>query len=435
VSCVEPPRKDAGVWRIVAPIKGGEARSNITVVIKNFGSDTLYGVDVACSFSNGTIVKRASEHCADTVLPGALTFYTFEYTVNLSAYGEDYKLTVFTQLNEDENASNDTLHSEYFYREDIALRGYRLWDNVGSSYGAVSFNTNNASEVTTENDYKDGGTGVIVAGAPTSSCIYAYTMERVGNSSLPKSFVKFDHNWNEIDKVSISDIPSDMAYDFSEKCMYGVKYDAVYMEPSLLEIDLNTGEMTEYPLQYTIACIALDPDGRMYGMSDNGFFCEIDKTTGQVTPISHSGLWRNAVFQSMTVDHNTGRIFWVSGETGTLFEIDPVTGVFTDFGTVGDYSEISCLFGSVPLSSDTENVEFSDSFNAHDLSVYPNPLLEGQMLTIDGVAKADRMVIYDFQGRLVRAAQGTGKALRVSGLPKGVYFVRAGDKAQRIVIR
>ena len=431
VSCSEPPQKDAGIWRITSPVKGGEAQSSVTVAIKNFGSNTLYGVDVAYSFNNGAIARKVTEHCADTLPAGEITFYTFERSVDLSAYSEDYKLTVFTQLNGDENTSNDTVQSKYFYREDITLHGYRLWDISASGYGAVSFNTNNASSVTTENSYKDDGTGVIVAGAPAASGIYAYTMD--DNSHAPKNFVKLDHNWNEIRKTSVSDVPSDMAYDFSEECMYGMKYDVVSSSPQLLQIDLNTGEMTEKYLEYIMTCIAIDSNGQMYGISDNGFFCRIDKETGAVNVISHSGIWLSTVFQSMTVDYNTGRIFWVNGESGLLFEINPVTGVFTNFGEVGGYSEISCLFGSVPSSS--TNVELPGYSGGSNLDLYPNPLHEGQILTINGVAKAERMVIYDIQGRFVRAAVGTGETLRINGLRKGAYIVKAGDRVKRVIVR
>ena len=139
------------------------------------------------------------------------------------------------------------------------------------------------------------------------------------------------------------------------------------------------------------------------------------------------------VFQSMTVDYNTGRIFWVNGESGLLFEINPVTGVFTNFGEVGGYSEISCLFGSVPSSS--TNVELPGYSGGSNLDLYPNPLHEGQILTINGVAKAERMVIYDIQGRFVRAAVGTGETLRINGLRKGAYIVKAGDRVQRVIVR
>ncbi|MDR0763228.1 MAG: T9SS type A sorting domain-containing protein, partial [Bacteroidales bacterium] len=431
VSCVEPPHKDAGIWRIMAPVKGGNSQASVTVAIKNFGSDTLYGIDVSYRMDNGLLSRTVNEHCGDTLLPGEVTFYTFERTANLGDYNENYVLTVFTKLSGDENTSNDILQRRYFYRENIPLNGYRLWDAFASGYGAVSFNTNDALAVTTENGYKDGGTGVIVAGAPTSSYIYAYTMDTA--SHAPKSFVRLDHNWNEVYKVSVSDVPSDMAYDFADGCMYGIKYDAVYGEPLLLQIDLNSGEMTEKPLQYTMACIAIDSNGQMYGISDNGYFCIIDKTTGQVTPVSHSGVWKSTFFQSMTVDYNTGRMFWVSAEEGSLFEINSATGAFTNFGAVGGHSEISCLFGSVPDRQDT-TVGVELLFGERDLSVYPNPLLEGLPLTIDGVAKAERMIIYDFQGRLIRVATGTGKLLRINGLRKGVYIIRAGNKAQRIIV-
>jgi hypothetical protein len=430
VSCLEPPQKDAGVWRIAAPVKGGDNNSSVTVAIKNFGGNTLYGVDVAYNFDNGAIAKKVTEHCSDTLPAGEVTFYTFERPVNLSAYSENYKLTVFTQLSDDENTLNDTLQSKYFYREDIVLHGYRLWNAPASDYGAVSFTTNNPNIVTTENAYQDAGAGIIVAGAPTSDYIYAYTMDRI--SHTPKSFVKFDLNWNEVNKAAAIDVPADMAYDFVDNRMYGIKFDAELSASRLLQIDLNTGQMSEFSLQYIMSCIALDSNGNMYGISDNGYFCTIDKAMGWVFPVSHSGIWRTTLFQSMTVDYNTGRIFWVNGEEGTLFEINPVTGAFTNFGHVGGNAEVSCLFGSVPDKS--AGIELSAVVEEDNLSVYPNPLSEGQALTVDGVAKAERMIIYDVQGRFVRVAAGTGEALRINGLRKGAYIVKAGDRVRRFIV-
>ncbi|MDR1973957.1 MAG: T9SS type A sorting domain-containing protein [Bacteroidales bacterium] len=431
VSCVNPPNKDVGIRRIITPVKGGSGSSVVSVEIKNYGCDTVRGLNVFYSFSTGVVSSNRQEYCPDTILPGLSVNYTFGKTCNMGAYRETYSIKVFTQLAGDENLSNDTASRGYFYRPDITLHGYRLWDGISSGYGAVRFNVNDADiSVVAESDYQDDNTGVIVAGAVTSENIYTYTMDKAG-SHAPMNFVKLDKSWNEISKVEISIIPADMTYDFTENVMYGVMYDNDYQSPLLMEINLDNGDMLQKSLLYSMSCIAVDTLGNMYGMSDNGYFCAIDKRTGNVTPVSHSGIYIASLFQSMTFDYQSNRLFWVSAERGKLFEINPATGEFTDFGPVGSYSEISCLFGSTPLL----DVAIEPSNNVFSgISVYPNPVLEGRVFTIVGAATGDKILIYDLSGRLVKAAVGTGADVSLSGLRRGGYVIKVGTRACRIVV-
>jgi hypothetical protein len=70
-----------------------------------------------------------------------------------------------------------------------------------------------------------------------------------------------------------------------------------------------------------------------------------------------------------------------------------------------------------------------------DLRVYPNPLPSGSVLTIEGVIKDSPILIYNQAGICVKSAVAADSAVTLTlPVPAGIYMIRIGNKAFKIVI-
>lgn len=73
--------------------------------IKNYGSDTIYNVNVSCQISGSDPVTDTIQA---EILPDSIHNHSFSIPADLSEFGE-YALTVYTSLENDEFRGNDTL--------------------------------------------------------------------------------------------------------------------------------------------------------------------------------------------------------------------------------------------------------------------------------------------------------------------------------------
>ena len=74
---------------------------------------------------------------------------------------------------------------------------------------------------------------------------------------------------------------------------------------------------------------------------------------------------------------------------------------------------------------------------SHSLTLFPNPT-PGGAATLAGAVPGTVVTVFDVLGRLVAStpadASGTATLVLPVGLPTGVYVVRAGNKALRLVV-
>lgn len=115
LSIYEPDSVDIEIYATSAPQDGycEYDLENPTISIRNLAFDPAYNIPVACAVVNTTnptvppvIITR--DTITDTLLLGQTMTYTFNNTVDLSAYG-DYELTMFTEMPGDQDNSNDSL--------------------------------------------------------------------------------------------------------------------------------------------------------------------------------------------------------------------------------------------------------------------------------------------------------------------------------------
>jgi len=112
---------DAGVISLIEPEDGSLSISEtVSVMIRNFGSDTIWNIPVSYQIDGGTAV---SETYADTLLPTQSTAFSFSQTADLSDVGQSYEIKAFTSYPGDEDLSNDTLNTivNHLQSDDIGV--------------------------------------------------------------------------------------------------------------------------------------------------------------------------------------------------------------------------------------------------------------------------------------------------------------------------
>ena len=112
---------DVGVISIDAPTNGTlSASEEITVTIRNFGTDEQTGIPVSFRINGGSVV---SEVFSGTLSGNENQQYTFTATGDFSNVGETYTIEAFTSLSNDENNLNDTISGEvtYLFPDDLGI--------------------------------------------------------------------------------------------------------------------------------------------------------------------------------------------------------------------------------------------------------------------------------------------------------------------------
>lgn len=100
-----------------------------------------------------------------------------------------------------------------------------------------------------------------------------------------------------------------------------------------------------------VVMLAINSQGEMYGVTENGSFCSIDKQNGRLTYIGSLDFPFYSVFESMTFDRRTDRLYMVATEIdedseemmGRLCEVDVTTGHTTLIAYLPEAEEYTCL--------------------------------------------------------------------------------------------
>ena len=200
----------------------------------------------------------------------------------------------------------------------------------------------------------------VTAGAYADDYYYAELTQtdEETQAMIPVELVCYDIESNQMRTVGdLSGYTShinDMSYDYSTGTMYAISVrDGAYSV--LYTISLKNAESTEVATLdrrfFTLAC---SYDGQLYGISFDGDFCKIDKTTGAVEVVGATG-WHPTYYQSMEFDHTDNTLYWAANlMEGTdnddcIATVDLNTGAATKVAAVGDYPQIAGLY--IPFSA------------------------------------------------------------------------------------
>lgn len=245
------------------------------------------------------------------------------------------------------------------------VRGCILHDN-DLSRGIVSFNTN-SPEVLTINKTLEFD---VAAGAYANDAYYVFLMSIVSGGYTKSEFGKLDLTTGVYTPIKNYldgglEVFTDMTYDYSTRSMLAIGMGSSPETKSIKSIDLTTGEATTLciiQVEFTVIALACDYSGRLYGIVNDGYVGEIDKTTGQFYSKGHVGIMPRYI-QSMEFDHSEGVLYWAAiDHTGaaTLRVVDlsgnaQSENVSTAIGSIGPNgtTEIAGLYiPFTPLSID-----------------------------------------------------------------------------------
>jgi hypothetical protein len=427
---------DAGVTEVIAPRHGGESEARVTVKLRNYGSHSITTeseMKVACKFRNGDPVI---ESFSGTILSGNEVQFTFDHTVDVAEYRDDYSLKVYTILSNDKNAANDTAYHNFLHRENVVLYGYVQYDekNRYGARGAVYFNSDDDPSLpTTFSTYERTSPHLVISGEYLNHKIYAYQVNlEMGNAFY---YLELTDDWVEISKRESAAGAIDMAYDYTTKTMYAL---VNYLPSSRLAlIDLATGNAnTIIEMEKSFFTLACNLQGTLYGVDVNGDFHSIDKTTGALTFIGHTGIIPS-YHQSMAFDHHSGRLFWAMSRTvidenerdvneGKLMEIDLTTGFATLLGTIGENAEVVALYSPFIYTA----IEPVD--NRSTVVIYPNPA--NGVVHLSPLPEKSVITILDLSGRKLESHTNlSGNVTLNLNLADGIYFIQMENNGKRVV--
>lgn len=221
--------------------------------------------------------------------------------------------------------------------------------------------------------YVFGAQGASASDANTLFVMKAGSWERtqLGNSRA-MNFTVFQWPGRDGSYFPLKLIALDMAYDYTTDTMYllanGLEnnYFPEGVEDVLLKVDLLTGKVEllgiiepnedEPFMALTLAC---DNDGILYCINyENGRLYTIDKTpeaveggniyTANCIQKGNVSYYPAARTQSMTVDHETNKLYWAGYQsqmgTAYFFEVDKTTGGFLSITQTQDNAELVGLF-------------------------------------------------------------------------------------------
>ena len=433
-----PPSIDAGVTKIVSPVRGDSEPVPVTVTLKNFGGTPLTSLDIAYELlDNPPVVEHYED--ATGIAPGMSLDYTFSdaHQADVSAFRDDYTLKAYVLVNGDLDNSNDTAAVHFLYRPNVRLYGYRYWDNLlyeqyEDAHHPVFFDSGDLSLVTEIGNYRDGLCD-ITAAEYVNDTIYAFSTDM----GYPANFIRLTPDWTEISKTAAEALIWDMTYDYSTHTMYAIK------GSQLVKVDLTTGALTTVAAVrrfYTLAC---NREGQLYGVDENGWFCSIDKRTGTTRQIGKTGLTLTSAHQSMTFDLVSGRLFWAMpweglkedgryDSQGRLCEIDPATGITTNLGSINGDGQARVAGLYIPYKSGDVNLKSPETDEFPAFSIYPNPSA-GEIHIAPLPENATVRILNVFGQLLETHFQGNSATGLKLNLPQGMYFVQVEKNGKKVI--
>lgn len=322
------------------------SQETVKVTVRNNGG-TLTNFSLKLEL-NG--VEEATETWTGSMISGEQIQYTFDATLDLSLLGL-YEIKVTLIVMGDENPDNNVLTQTVnsFPSEVVELFGYRVWDLVARPMQAfISFASNQPQNGSLVYPYYTPAApaNTMNAGEYVNGYFYGYTMaENHETGNTLRDFVKIN-TLTATDEfaIPISEIPNDMAYDYTTNVMYGIF--TPQGNSNLVTIDLETGAMTTIgSLNRLVIGLACNHDGELFIIDINGNLLAVNKQTAAVSFLGSTGILPNYV-QSMAFDHNTGRLFWaMTNETqGRLIEVNPKSGASFNRGTITGEAQVIGLF-------------------------------------------------------------------------------------------
>lgn len=145
-------------------------------------------------------------------------------------------------------------------------------------------------------------------------------------------------------------------YDPTTGLVYACVNSADESGYALAKIDYTSMTSTEIAnLPQMFYALAVNSQGRLYGIGEDGILYSINKETGETTEIGSTGIVPDA-YQSATFDRQTDRLYWSAVSSASniygLYEVDTTTGAATALVNYPEGMQVKGLFAYVPFTDD-----------------------------------------------------------------------------------
>ena len=172
---------------------------------------------------------------------------------------------------------------------------------------------------------------------------------------------------------------------------------------------------------------ALDFDTYAHTLWDNTLMLDLKKLAEEGYELTGCKWFKNGIEEEETgtvseYSYSAGSEISSKLEVETCYMFQLIT---ENYGTLCSTQKF------IILSTITSTKESTVS----NLKVYPNPFPSGSRLTIEGVNKDNPIFVYNQAGSCVYSAVATGSDVTITlPVPEGVYLIRIGEKAIKIVV-
>ena len=230
------------------------------------------------------------------------------------------------------------------------LNGFATYDfgtDQSNDMKWVSF-TDAEPDIVTGHNRMDSN---VAAAAYYDGTVYGYYFDGTDQNPI-RYFFTMDHESRVVTDTENSHDPGvfAMAYDYTRGNMYAVCGETQVRNLGI--VDLETGDI-EYVGELTVPnmmTFAIDANGVGYGLTmdrENALFYRVDLETAECTLVGETGV-PLAYLQSMTFDHQTGKLYWAQVIHPTrpsgLYVIDTATAETEYLGIIGDGMELTALY-------------------------------------------------------------------------------------------
>lgn len=230
------------------------------------------------------------------------------------------------------------------------------WSSYNKKYNISSLPTDGSSTKFTQiaqEYYMNGNGGSVYADGK----YYIISFQQYGSTRFPTIYVYNAETWEyekEID-IDASSISTDMAYDSTTGKIYGCFYGDDSSERRFGTIDMSTGKVTQIKaLDVNWNAIAINAQGVVYAIDNNGDLFTVDKTDGAMTKVGNTGL-KPYYVSSAAFDQRTGRLYYSyspEDASGSLWEINTVTAAATKLYDYENREEVVGMWVPLPLAED-----------------------------------------------------------------------------------